>query len=653
MFNEIRYVKGTFPKPQVHAKHPFRNLTTQQTLWDYLEPRIDAARDVRDSKLGRMMDVDRVVSTWIKATGEDFQRLQQERKTGEPQARKTILPLVFTHLDDVLSYYIQVFCPNRGMFFSMGDMAESNAAHGLVKFMNHNALSAGYYRHFASAIWSALKYNEMGGIMLNWNVKLGSEYQRLPDGRTQKTPAILSQGNDVTALDPYNTLLDPTVKPYDLHKDGEFFTRVLRLSPFEIRKRAERGEYFGVETVGTDEDDSNHGVSTYWASPPTEYYMNADAGTGARVNWSAWMTGSSSASLDSSCREVLETYIWINPYAFNLIPQTRDNLARNTNEIWRLTTMNGILIGANPTEDVHEHLPAYFGIIHDESAPTAQKSIAELIEPLQSSASFSMNIHIEGMRKNLYGTTFYDPTRVDYDKIPKGEVNARVPLKSQGFGQDIRTMVFHDSHNMDTSQTMQDVGNMVDLAQKFFPSQGLPSQIASMERAVTSQVAAVQQGANVRNQKGARLMDETLFCPLRIDMYTNIVQRFDGKPITDYDGSEIKLDIGALKSTDVQYVIGMGLKTLDRNFAASSMQSIIFALIQAPQVGQQMPLLEMMDQWTRMIDVDLNLQQFIDMQKEQMAAAQQQQAATGQPPIQPMTDPQAVTIPMTETVQNG
>jgi hypothetical protein len=634
MYNEVRYIKGVFPPPDVHAKHPFRKESSEKTLIDYLKPRWDAAKEVRDSQLQRMYDVDRVVSTWIKATGEDFERLQLERRTGEPQARKQILPLVFTHLDDVLSYFVQVFCPNRGMFFAMGDANETEASTQLVKFMNHNALTAGYYRQIANAVWSALKYNDKGGLLLNWKQTYGSEFQRTPDGVLQKTPTMLWQGNMLESLDPYNTLLDPTVKPADLHKDGEFFTRVLRLSPFEIRRRAEAGRYFNVASVGTEDDECDHYADSYWAAPPEDYYLNAAGANtqGTRINWSSWLTGGSNLSLDSSTREVLETYIWINPYAFNLIPQTRANLSRNQNEIWKITTLGDDVIGAEATEDVHEHLPAYFGVLHDDSSPTQQKSIAELLEPLQSAASFSINTHIEGMRKNLYGTTFYDPSRVDYDKVKKGEINARVPLKQAAFGQDIRTMVYHDSHNVDTSQTMTDVANMVDLTKQFFPSQGLPSQIASMERAVTSQVAAVQQGANVRNQKGARLLDETLFCPLRIDMYTNIVQRFDGKPITDYDGSQINLNIGDLKSSDVQFVIGMGLKTLDRNFAASSLQSIIFALIQAPQVGQQVPLLPMMEHWTRMIDVDLNLKQFMEMQAKQMAAQQQTPPGDGTPP---------------------
>jgi hypothetical protein len=43
------------------------------------------------------------------------------------------------------------------------------------------------------------------------------------------------------------------------------------------------------------------------------------------------------------------------------------------------------------------------------------------------------------------------------------------------------------------------------LVNQFFPTQSLPSQIASIDRAVDSQVAAVQQGANRRQQKAARL----------------------------------------------------------------------------------------------------------------------------------------------------
>jgi len=651
--SNVEYKKMNLPKPQVHPKHPLRNEASEDALVQYIIPRLQAAAAVRSARLPRMEDVDRTVSTWIKALDDDLTRLTLERRTGEPQARKSVLPLIFTHLDDLLSYYLQVFAPNRGMFYTMGDSAELEATDDLAKFMNSQALSAGYYRQFAAAIWALLKYNTMGGLLMAWDVDKGYDYQQY-NGTLQKTEITNWQGNRCWALDPYNTLIDPTVDPVELHCKGEFGARIMKLSPFEIRRRAAAGQYFNVDDIGTPDESFEYG-ETFWVAPPCEYF--ATPPIGGATNWAAMITGMPNSQLDSMTREITEVLIWVNPIDFNLVPNTPETRAsRNSNELWRISLLNNeCVIEASFMNNIHGHLPMYFGVIHDDASPMNQKSIAELIEPLQQQASFSMNVHVEGKRSNLYGTTFYDPQRIDYDKVKKGEIAARIPIKPSGYGQDIRTMVFHDSHQVDTGQTMQDVANVMDLVKQFFPGQALPSQIASIDRAIGSQVAAVQQGSNQRNQKGARLVDETLFCPLRIDMYKNIIQFFDGQPITDYDGSTIKLNVGGMKSNDSQYVIGMGLKTLDRNFAASKMQEITFALIQAPQAAQQVPLLPIIDMWTRMIDIDLNLKQFMPPPAE--AGAGPGQPAFPPPggvdasgnQITPITDPRALTGALNNT----
>ena len=44
--------------------------------------------------------------------------------------------------------------------------------------------------------------------------------------------------------------------------------------------------------------------------------------------------------------------------------------------------------------------------------------------------------------------------------------------------------------------------------------------------------------------------------------------------------------------------------------AASAMQQIIFALIQAPQAAQGLDLLGLIDYWTSMIDIDIDMKKF-------------------------------------------
>jgi hypothetical protein len=229
------------------------------------------------------------------------------------------------------------------------------------------------------------------------------------------------------------------------------------------------------------------------------------------------------------------------------------------------------------------------------------------------------------------------------EKIPAGEVAARVPIKPQGWGRDIRTMVQHDSNLLDTKQTLQDMQGMMSLIDQFFPTQSLPSQIAGIDRAVDSQVAAVQQGANGRQHKGARLIDDTMLRPMRFSMYYNIVQyQQDNVEIGDfYTGKSVTVNLEKLRGTNLMLIIGQGLKALDRQAIQSQMREIIFAMIQAPTVSERIDLLGMLDAWTSMMDLEMNLKQF-ELAPPPAAAAPGGVEGPGGTGIVPATAPAAV-----------
>lgn len=177
----------------------------------------------------------------------------------------------------------------------------------------------------------------------------------------------------------------------------------------------------------------------------------------------------------------------------------------------------------------------------------------------------------------------------------------------------------------------------------------MPSAIAGIDRAVDSQVAAVQQGSNRRQQKGARLIDDTMMRPMRFSLYYNIIQfQEDNEEVSDYfTGRSQKIDLAALRDGSIIDLIGQGLKAIDRQQSAGLIQQVIFAMIQAPQAAQGIDLLKMLDFWTSMMDIDANMSQFA------IPPAKQPQVAQGEPavgpdgnPIQPANNPMGVTEPI-------
>lgn len=648
MFDDkIQHAQFDLPKPprELPATHPLRNPKTHERLLEYCRQRLLVGAGSRDTRVRRYAQIDRDVNAFMQLDEEDRVRQAKHERDGSPLPTKMSLPLTWVHIDDMMTYYAQTFAPNRGMFYHTAKPGETNEASQLVAIMNNHAVYGSYYRHLLRAIFNLLKYN-VGGVIANWATDYGPKIAMTPDGQVGVAPVPIFSGNKITAIDMYNFLYDESVEPSMLHKDGEWCALVEMKSHYWLKRKCLEEVYYNCEELF---DGQHIGRNQYYKDPPVEARMDTEGTvtSGGKVNWYSWMAGGSTQYTMNNGFELVTMYLKLNPNDFGLVPGNKEARAtRNKYEIWRITIANDEkIIQCQQMNNIHDYLPAFLGVLNDDFMREAAKSSAEILNPLQQFSSFLLNVHVQGSRKNLYGTTFYDPSRIGYDDVPEGEVAARVPIKPQGYGQDIRTMVYHDSHNLDTKQTLEDLQGMMEIINMFFPTQSLPSQIAGIDRAVDSQVAAVQQGSNRRQHKGARLIDDTMMRPMRYALYYNIVQyQQDGESIADYfNGTPVEIDLSKLRDVSLVTLIGQGLKSLDRQQVATQMQQIIFALIQAPQTAQGIDLLKMLDYWTSMMDIDTNMEQFA------LPPAQPQVAPgipAGGAPVVPANDPQNLTQPL-------
>lgn len=652
MYNKVKHARFKLPTPDVHAKHPLRNATNHDNLLEYLLERLRIGKDQRDSRVHRLGKIDRDVSGWIIRRGTEEQARERAKlESGTPTALESNLPITFIHLDDMMTYFAQTFAPNRGMFYQLAKPEEQAIASQLVALMNYHAVFSGYYRQLLLTLWSILKYN-YGGVTLQWNTEYGPKLVSDQQGNTQVEQVATFAGNGIEALDLYNTFWDPTVHPVNVHKDGEWAARAKRRSLYWLKQKCLDRLYFNCSDLleaGEDEFGAPASYATFYINPPQEARLNAGThGNNGKDDWLSIL--SDTWVMDDGQFEVVDVTIRINPNDFGLIEGTAEQrAARNQYEIWRISVLNGErIIACVHLNNVHKHIPFYFGVINDDTSGEDSKSPAEILQPLADFASFLMNIHVKACRKNVWGTTFYDPSVVDFSKVPEGEVAARVPIKPQGYGKDIRQYVYHDSKVLDTKQTLQDMQGVMSIIDQFFPTQSMPSQIAGIDRAISSQVAAVQQGSNRRQHKAARLMDDTMMRPMRAGMYYNIVQyQEDGAEVPNFYGSPVKVDLSLLRDTNLSTVIGQGLMAIDRQAAMEMVQKVIFALIQNPRASQQVDIMKMLDYWVGLMDIEMNLSQFT-LTPEQIAAQNPDAAAAGAEGtgVEPATNPEAVTAPI-------
>src|SRR5690606_24644765 len=130
-------------------------------------------------------------------------------------------------------------------------------------------------------------------------------------------------------------------------------------------------------------------------------------------------------------------------------------------------------------------------------------------------------------------------------------------------GRDVRSGIQDIRGTTGDRSTLDSLARLLALMQQFFPVQALPSQIAGMDRAVQSQVAAVLQGVNRRLHMLVRIIDSDILGPARFEQFMNIVRNGAGST-------------GGLTNRDIMNMLGSGLAQLNREAAAQAMQQLLF-----------------------------------------------------------------------------
>ena len=582
-----------------------------QQLMDYLMARLTAGARKRTPRLQRYARIDQMVATWQALSKEDSQRAVREDLTGRLQALPMNLPLAAAHIEDMVSFFTEVFAPIGGSFFATpGKKAQLETVKSLVSLMEQDMKQSSYYSAVTSAMNSLCKYN-IGGFHVEWETK-----SRLNE----------SDGNVLTHLDMYNFMYDPTVMDVSrIHRDAEWVAIPAVKNRLWLIRNAEKYGMQNLDKVLGDvrgyTRSSNvdlRGKAKFYKNPPGQTNMPSNGEDATvdiddnGVNWSQYGLGlTEEAFADIDGHEVITMYVWLNPDQFDL---ERANATAGTTpggltELWKFIIVDGDWIVSAQRVEGGVEIPTYLTRVKQDEMNEATRSRAEHMRPFQRFVSFLLNTHVEGIRKNVWGLGVYDPTNVDISALKNGETSAWIPAKNGN--RDVRGMLAKVDTAPDTYRNVGTAGEILNLMKSIFPSQSAPAQIAGMDRAVTSQVSAVLQGSMRPMHMMVRAIDSSLMLPVRMAMYRNIA-------VNDPQ----KASLQGITPSEVAEVLGSGLGQVNREAAAEQLRTIIFALIQNPEGNERYDLPGLFQLWSVLLNVGTDLSEFI---REAAQAATQQQ----------------------------
>lgn len=605
----------------------FDNDEAHDMTLKYLESRLQQGRTKRPGRLQRYARVDKLVSTWQRLTDADSQRKAKQELTGEAQALNINLPLITTHLEDVVSFYANIYSPASGQFFQLPlDAKDAEPVKALVTKLNSDAEATKSFKWLTRMLRSLFKYN-IGGVMLWWGDKDGIGLD----------PSESGGMNWMEAIDVYNFMWDPTVHdPAKIPTEAEWAATIKQVNRKTLLDMEIKGVYAGVKDILHENEESNSNAAQYYRYPPFQAGVTAEdevTQEGNTVNWAAYgaALGSDEAAPILG-HERVEIYCWVNPQQLGL-----NGAKQQAWELWRfhIIDMKRIVYakkvefkkGDQAELELRPEIPYYCGYEKQDEMGYAQRSTAELMSPFQSFASFLMNAHISQARGSIWGIQAYDETMFDMSQLPPGTTAGRVPSKMPG--RDVRSGLLDIKGNMNNENTMQNLMTVMQLMQQLFPAQAMPAQVAGIDRAVQSQVAAVMQGMSRRLHMTVRILDDDIMGPFTHASYRNIALNSD-------------VGITGLTDADARLILGSGVQQLNIEQAEAAYRELFFAILQNPQLVQEneIDIFAMIQYWS----VLKTLRVPVDSFKKQQSAAQS--AQPGGTPNAPGSAAQAGTAPI-------
>lgn len=572
-------------KPDVHLGHPLVNSRNHEFLLEYCKSRLDFALSAQRTLRNRFSVIDRELAGYISLTEDDKKRDRENKAGKPPRPIEQKLPLALSQLRRAVTHFLGVFSPEAGMFEAFADTEKQQLANGVVSLMNEHAEKQSYYTQYARFLLNAFKYN-LGGLRVAWDIERGNEIaEDISVGFKVEPNREIWAGNKIWALDPYNTLIDPSVHPTKLATEGEFAAEVDLFTSFRIARMVENGEIFGIDDitssipVHTTEAGTESGFNYYFHPPQLRDIVDNTTMADGSYNWHSILaphTGTSRTEFGSS--ELVNLYIRLLPAEFGLIP-AKEAKERNLFEIWRITIYNGKkIVAAEHMTNAHNMLPFVFTVPYDDHLLLETQTPSEELIPLQTFGSFLLNAHVKATRRNIWNFTIYDPKVIDLALAEK-EGTAYVPIATSAMNIDLEKAVKVLSGNVQTDKLLNDLDKIVDLMEHILPTQQL-RQVADLERATTFQAAATVQASSKDLHKYSRIIDDQAMKPHRRMLYWNILQFQEAIELLTPDGQRTEIAPSVLRKTDIEFAIGDGLKGIDKIALMATMKEIVLTIIQ-------------------------------------------------------------------------
>ena len=396
----------------------------------------------------------------------------------------------------------------------------------------------------------------------------------------ENVDALLFEGNEVIAIDPYRYLPDPNVSIHNV-QHGEFVGWI---------------EFKSLYKLLADEqtDASTFNVKYLKDQPFVEARSKYSTDASRRI------AKRDEASTNSSTNYVtlINMYVTLIPKDWKL-PFSEDNPRGDYPEIWLFTVANElIVIKASPLGLNHNQYPIAIAAPDYDGYSVTPLSKMELVGGLQTTLNWLFNSHIANVRKAINDMLIVDPSLVNMEDMENPEPGKLIRLRRSAWGHGVENVVKQLAVTDITRGNMADVPVVMDLMQKALGTSDatMGIQRSRGERVTAAEFGGTQENAISRLEHMGRLISRQYFMDLAYfhashtqqlmsqDVYVKAVGDWEDVLLEEFSqggfdpSKPMKVSVfDILADYDIVYKDGatVGATALENDFWTKSFQSIL------------------------------------------------------------------------------
>lgn len=558
-----------------------------------------------------------------------YARWKKTTESGTDNKSEFIVPLILSQVDSARAKLTNIFLTPEPIFEVVSTRALQAVANQYTAIYEADCQHYGWKSELSVAFFDGLKYNQLA-VEAEWDVETTYSNATLADapiGTKLPETEVIWAGNKFKRMDLYNTFYDTSVRPKDVHKEGDFAGYVELYSANRLHRLLDKLVVPENERKAIYESGGGNAAKVY-TTPAIAQGANRVSPEDSAAFFDVPESEINSRKYRKhGMYEVTKMYLRMLPSDYDLAASSGIINPKQQSIICLYVVSGSVIASAVQLTNKHNYLPIVFCQLLDEGIGYQAKSFSHNLEELQDVATALITTEIKSNRRMLTDRGIYDPFLINKKDINSPNPTAKIPMRTSAIGRSLTEAYYAIPYEDRAIGTrIQQTGSLLSFGNDI---SGL-NQVAAGQfvkgNKTNDQFSESMAASGQRLLALALNLEDSFFLPLKEITRSNIIQfQPVDKILSQITKQEIVISPTELKTLIPSFKVADGLIPADR--IANS--ELIITAIQT--IGTNQELMQKYDvagMTVHLLELKglRNLKDY-ELTPEQQQAKQQQQIA--------------------------